>query len=61
MLLLAETPLPVTVTNMVAEVAAAVADAVRVRVCPFVLTLAGAVCGLADHFAVTPPGSPLTE
>jgi hypothetical protein len=61
MLRLAETPSPETVTITVASDAAAVADAVNVSVSLFVLTLAGGVAGLADHFAVTPAGRALTE
>jgi hypothetical protein len=61
MLLLAETPSPATVTTTVAIDAGAVGDAVSVSVSLFVLTLAAGVAGLADHFAVTPAGSPLTE
>jgi hypothetical protein len=60
-LLLAETPSPATVTTTVANDAGVVGDAVSVSVSLFVLTLAGGVAGLADHFAVTPAGSPLTE
>jgi hypothetical protein len=59
--LLAEIPSPATVTTAVAEAATAVEGAVSVRISLFVLMLAGGVVGLADHFAVTPGGSPLTE
>ena len=61
MLLLAETPSPATVTTTVANDGGAVGDAVSVSVSLLVLTLAGGVAGLADHFAVTPVGSPLAE
>lgn len=54
-------PSPTAVTIKAAEPTAAVADAVSVNVSLLVLTLAGGVCGLADHFAVTPAGNPLTE
>jgi hypothetical protein len=60
-LLLAETPSPATVTTTVAEDAETVGDAVSVSVSLLVLTLAGGVAGLADHFALTPVGRPLTE
>jgi hypothetical protein len=60
-LLLAETPPPATVTTTVADDAGAVADAVSVSVSLLVLILAGGVAGLADHFALTPVGRPLTE
>jgi hypothetical protein len=60
-LLLAETPSPATVTTTVATDAGAVADAVSVSVSLLVLILAGGVAGLADHFALTPAGRPLTE
>jgi hypothetical protein len=60
-LLLAETPPPATVTTTVADDAGAVADAVSVSVSLLVLILAGGVAGLADHFALTPAGRPLTE
>jgi hypothetical protein len=59
--LLAEIPSPATVTTAVAEAATAVEGAVSVRISLFVLMLADGVIGLADHFAVTPAGSPLTE
>ena len=58
-LLLAEMPSPATVTTTVANDVGAVEDAVSVSVSLFVLTLAGGVAGLADHFAVTPFGRPL--
>jgi hypothetical protein len=60
-LLLAEMPSPATVTTTVADDGGAVEDAVSVSVSLFVLTLAGGIAGLADHFAVTPAGSPLAE
>jgi hypothetical protein len=60
-LLLAETPSPATVTTTVPDDAGAVGDAVSVSVSLLVLTLAGGVAGLADHFALTPVGRPLTE
>jgi hypothetical protein len=59
--LLAKIPSPATVTTAVVEAAAPVEEAVSVRVSLFVLMLADGVAGLADHFAVTPGGSPLTE
>src|ERR1700733_2673620 len=55
-LLLAETPSPATVTTTVTSDGGSVEDAVSVSVSLFVLTLAGGVAGLADHFAVTPAG-----
>ena len=61
MLLLAETPSPETVTTTLASDNGAVADAVSVSVSLLVLTPPGVVAGLADHFAVTPAGRPLTE
>ena len=60
-LLLPLRPSPVVVTAKGTELTDALADAVRVNTSLLVLTLAGGVCGLADHFAVTPAGSPLTE
>jgi hypothetical protein len=60
-LLLPLSPSPVAVTTTATELTGALADAVSVNVSLLVLTLAGGVCGLADHFAVTPAGSPLTE
>jgi hypothetical protein len=60
-LLLAEIPSPATVTTTVANDVGAVEDAMSVSVSLFVLTLAGGVAGLADHFAVTPFGRPLAE
>jgi len=60
-LLLSRRPSPVAVTIKATGPTGALADAVSVNVSPLVLTLAGGVCGLADHFAVTPAGSPLTE
>jgi hypothetical protein len=54
-------PSPTAVTTRATELAGASADAVSVNVSLLVLTLAGGVCGLDDHFAVTPVGSPLTE
>ncbi len=56
--LLAARPSPATITTGVAEAATAVEVAVRVRISLFVLMLADGVVGLADHFAVTPAGSP---
>ena len=53
-------PSPATVTDTVADATAAVADAVSVNVSLLELEPAGGVCGFADHFAVTPAGSPLT-
>jgi hypothetical protein len=52
---------PAAVTTTATELAGALADAVSVNVSLLLLTLAGGVCGLADHFAVTPAGSPLRE
>jgi hypothetical protein len=52
---------PVAVTVRGNEVAGAVVDANSVNVSLLTLTLAGGACGLTDHFAVTPNGSPLTE
>jgi hypothetical protein len=60
-LLLSLRPLPAAVTIKAAKVTAVVADAVSVKVSLLLLMLAGGVCGLADHFAVTPAGSPLTK
>ena len=60
-LLLLLRPSPAAVTTRAVELTGALADAVRVNVSLLLLTLAGGVCGLADHFAVTPTGSPLTE
>jgi hypothetical protein len=60
-LLLAETPSPATVTTTVATDGGAVVDAASVNVSLLVLMLAGGVAGLADHFALTPAGRPLTE
>ena len=60
-LLFATRPSPAEVTTTVAEPTAAVEAAVSVSVSLFVLTLAVGVAGLADHFALTPPGSPLIE
>lgn len=59
--LLAPRPSPAAVTTKATGLTSEVADAVSVNVSLLVLTLAGGVCGLADHFAVTPAGSPLTE
>ncbi len=59
--LLAARPSPATVTTAVVEAATAVEGVVSVRISLFVLMLADGVVGLADHFAVTPAGSPLTE
>jgi hypothetical protein len=53
-------PSPAAVTMTVAELTAAVSDAVRVKLSLLELRLAAGVCGLADHFAVTPAGSSLT-
>jgi len=58
---LALIPSPAAVTTNATELTGALADAVSVNVSLLLLTLAGGVCGLADHFAVTPAGSPLTE
>lgn len=58
---LAETPSPATVITTVANDDGAVGDAVSVSVSLFVLTLAGGISGFADHFAVTPAGSPVAE
>lgn len=60
-LLLLLRPSPAAVTTTATELTGALADAVSVNVSLLLLTLAGGVCGLADHFAVTPAGSPLTE
>jgi hypothetical protein len=60
-LLLALRPSPAAVTTKATELTGAPADAVSVNVSLLLLTLAGGVCGLADHFAVTPAGNPLTE
>jgi hypothetical protein len=60
-LLLLLRPSPAAVTTKATELAGAIADAASVNVSLLVLTLAGVVCGLDDHFAVTPAGSPLTE
>ena len=60
-LLLSLRPSPVAVTTKATELTVAFADAVNVNVSPLVLTLAGGVCGFADHLAVTPAASPLTE
>jgi hypothetical protein len=58
---LATRPSPTAVTTRVAEVAGAEAEAERVRETGLALTLEAAVSGLADHWAVTPAGRPLTE
>jgi hypothetical protein len=54
-------PSPAAVTTRVTGPTGALVDAASVNVSLLVLTLAGGVCGLADHFAVTPAGSRLTE
>ena len=59
--MLAARPSPVAVTTTVATPTDAVEAAVSVSTSLFVLTLADGVAGLADHFALTPAGSPLTE
>ena len=60
-LLLLLSPSPTAVITSAVEFTGALADAVRVKVSLLLLVPAGGVCGLADHFAVTPTGSPLTE
>jgi hypothetical protein len=59
--LLATKPSPATVTITAAEPTAVVEAAVSVSTALFVLALADGVAGLADHLALTPAGSPLTE
>lgn len=54
-------PSPAAITTKATELTVAPAAAVSVNVSLLVLTLADGVCGLADHFAVTPAVSPLTE
>jgi hypothetical protein len=52
---------PAAVTIRRNELTGTLADAQSVNVSLLVLTLAGEACGLADHFGVTPEGSPLME
>lgn len=54
-------PSPEAVTEMVKSPRSARGETARYRVTAFVLTLETAAMGLADHWADTPEGRPLTE
>ena len=54
-------PSPAAVTTMFVFATFALVAAVKVRVSLFVLAPEAVVIGFADHAAVTPEGSPVTE